>query len=65
MGARATLIGRRYATDFRVVAITSGSDDGDENREATLLLYGDHYKISLDELRILIESGLLVDMTTY
>ena len=58
------LIGRRYATDFRVVAITSGSD-GDENREATLLLYGDHYKISLDELRILIESGLLVDMTTY
>jgi len=53
-----SLVGKRYVTDFRIVAITPG-DDGEP--EATLLMYGDTYKLSVAELEVIIERGFVTE----
>lgn len=50
------LLGRRFVTDFTVLAIGSDAD-----RTVTIQLYGDRYQISFAELQIVIERGLVVE----
>ncbi len=52
------LLGKRYVTDFRVVSVSQG-DDGELT--ATLLMYGDYYRISVDELTTIIERGFVIE----
>lgn len=56
-----TLIGRRFGTDLRVVAITPG-DPADDTRTVTVHMQGDAYAISLGELRTLIERGFISEL---
>jgi hypothetical protein len=50
------LLGRRFTTDFTVVAIGAGTEP-----EAVLLLNGERYAIGLDELQTIIERGFVVE----
>jgi|TARA_Y100000310_G_scaffold98201_1_gene95904 hypothetical protein len=50
------LLGRRFVCDFRVLSV-----DGDAARTVTLLLNGDRYKISHEELMTIIERGLVME----
>jgi hypothetical protein len=55
----AHLLGRRFVTDFRIVSFHGG---GDREPEAVLLMHGEHYRISLQELETIIERGLVTEM---
>jgi hypothetical protein len=48
------VLGRRYTSDFRVVAIGPGP-------KATLLLHGDRFEISLEELHTIVDRGLFAE----
>lgn len=57
------LLGRRYVADFRIVRV-GGCRPGvpdDPEREVTLRMYGDTFKISWAELQCLIESGIVTE----
>jgi hypothetical protein len=54
----AELVGKRFVTDFRVLAIGAGKNG---EPEATLLMYGDRYLLSVDELEVIIERGLVTE----
>jgi hypothetical protein len=53
------LLGRRFVTDFRVIGVTQ-SDGGE--LEAILLMHGDEYRISVEELETVIERGLVAEV---
>lgn len=57
------LIGMRFVTDFRIVAVSAGRPDAiyDQHRAVTVLLRGETYELSLGELRTLVESGLVTE----
>lgn len=48
------ILGKRFVADFRVVAYGPGD-------KALLLMYGDKYELSTDELLIIIERGLVTE----
>jgi len=50
------LLGRRFVADFTVVAV-----DADPARTVTIAMSGDRFAISLEELTILIERGLVAE----
>lgn len=50
----AAVVGRRFVSDFRVVAIGPGP-------VAVLHLHGDQFALSLGELRTIIERGLFAE----
>lgn len=59
------LLGRRFATEFRVVSVGErprGGDDSD--RPVTLHMQGDRCTISLGELCTLIERGFVAEAGT-
>ena len=49
------VLGKKFGTEFRVVAI-------DAFATATLVMHGDTYRISLEELRTIVERGLVTEM---
>jgi hypothetical protein len=51
------MLGRRYVCDFTVVAMEAGPGGG----TVTLEMYGELYQISLEELQVLVERGLVVE----
>lgn len=53
------LLGRRFMTDFTVIAVSGGAEAGEPT--ATLALLGTRYVISLEELGTIIESGFVVE----
>jgi hypothetical protein len=57
-GAEAFL-GKRYATDFTVVAVSYNEET---EPEVVLLMHGDYYRISAEELQTIIERGLVAEM---
>jgi len=52
------IVGKRFVTDFRVLSIASGANG---EPEATLLMYGDKYLLSVAELEVIIERGLVTE----
>lgn len=58
VGRAERYLGKRYATDFRVVSVAYN----EEGREATLLMHGDYYRISVEELETIIERGLVAEV---
>jgi hypothetical protein len=52
------LVGRRFVTDFRILSVGIGRNG---EPEATLLMYGDKYLLSIDELENIIERGLVTE----
>lgn len=54
----ARVLGKRYGCDFRVVAIGPGPT-------AVLVMYGDKYEISLEELETIIERGLVTEIPNH
>jgi hypothetical protein len=50
------LLGRRFVADFKVLSIADY-----RARTVTLVMYGDRYKISHEELMTVIERGLVVE----
>jgi hypothetical protein len=52
------LVGKRFVTDFRILAIGLGAKG---EPEATLVMYGDTYLLSVDELEVIIERGLVTE----
>lgn len=49
------VLGKRFGTEFRVVAIST-------DWNATLVMYGETYTIGLDELRTVVERGLVTEL---
>ena len=54
------LLGRTYISKFKVLSI-----DDDEARTVKLLLLGDTYQISFDELQTIIERGLVWEIAEH
>jgi len=50
------LLGRRFTTDFTVLAV-----DADAERTVTVLMRGEFYNISFDELMTIIERGFVTE----
>ena len=58
------LLGRRFVCDFRVASIGAVPAGGAaEDRTVTLYMYGEQCEITYGELRALIESGFVVEVT--
>jgi hypothetical protein len=55
------LIGKRFVTDLRVVAVAPGAPDDDE-RMVTVHLHGDRAQLALRELAAMIDAGFLVEV---
>lgn len=55
------LVGQRYVADFTVVAIEPEGPAGWSERKVTLTMFGDRYHLTLGELHLLIESGLVTE----